>query len=582
METQTTMEKLTETELIREVYATTLDRENYDQLMNAIERFVNIDEIGTQQESDLLSPELVAHFQMAIALLNRMDRHQAKADRARRIVNQAVGVGIIFEPDGTIMAMNDVAHSLLNGEAKNVSELGFQAEALAPLRQWMESTNLQTEPGFMVNSVIGNEEPVILMATMIHVGENDEIEPGVVGNGQILLTSSNIRLDQKMATAFGALYGFSKTECEILRLMAEGADPAEIAKKRNASINTVRTHIRAILRKSGLHSMLALTRQVNGFVAHQLLSTAMKRKQDGAASQASLLRRRHEMVLSDGRRLSFLEQGAPDGRPVLFLHSLVNGVQLTNSAVEAARARGWRLIAPSRPGFGASEDVVRGKNYPMLDSFAHDCIELLDHLQIDKVLLLGHVIGSVYGARFARNYGRRTRGLLMLNHLPVWRDQWLQDMPHRNRILFSSARFTPSLVPFISKVIQAMFAAGQYERFLEDLYQELGGRYSNSQRQEIITTVCENWNHSGYRAVDAYCREVQLVVRDGSEDIGHIKAPISLLLGGEDSYIPKAMADYIRDNFADRVKIKTIPRGGHYLLYTHWQEVFAALESFEF
>ncbi|WP_424018244.1 alpha/beta fold hydrolase [Halorientalis pallida] len=61
------------------------------------------------------------------------------------------------------------------------------------------------------------------------------------------------------------------------------------------------------------------------------------------------------MVSLDGeRRLAYAEYGAPDGTPVVFCHGTPGSRRLGELFDTAARERGIRILAPDRPGFGAS------------------------------------------------------------------------------------------------------------------------------------------------------------------------------------------------------------------------------------
>ncbi|SEO88916.1 Pimeloyl-ACP methyl ester carboxylesterase [Halorientalis persicus] len=58
--------------------------------------------------------------------------------------------------------------------------------------------------------------------------------------------------------------------------------------------------------------------------------------------------------LDGGRRLAYAEHGAPEGTPVVFLHGTPGSRRLGELFDTAARARGIRILAPDRPGFGTS------------------------------------------------------------------------------------------------------------------------------------------------------------------------------------------------------------------------------------
>jgi pimeloyl-ACP methyl ester carboxylesterase len=64
---------------------------------------------------------------------------------------------------------------------------------------------------------------------------------------------------------------------------------------------------------------------------------------------------RSNVVALDGeRRLAYAEYGARDGRPVVFCHGTPGSRRLGELFDTAARERGIRILAPDRPGFGAS------------------------------------------------------------------------------------------------------------------------------------------------------------------------------------------------------------------------------------
>ena len=61
-----------------------------------------------------------------------------------------------------------------------------------------------------------------------------------------------------------------------------------------------------------------------------------------------------DVTAADGRILKVREDGDPDGIPVMTLHGMPGGRTLWRGDVEAAAARGVRLIAYDRPGYGGS------------------------------------------------------------------------------------------------------------------------------------------------------------------------------------------------------------------------------------
>ena len=96
------------------------------------------------------------------------------------------------------------------------------------------------------------------------------------------------------------------------------------------------------------------------------------------------------LELSDGRRLTYDDIGAPDGRPIVYLHGCPD-CRLTRHPDDGIPATiGVRLLAVDRPGYGGSDsprDWTRR-------SMAEDVVALLDALAIDRCAVLGWSAGG--------------------------------------------------------------------------------------------------------------------------------------------------------------------------------------------
>ncbi|MDH6141239.1 pimeloyl-ACP methyl ester carboxylesterase [Kitasatospora sp. GP30] len=108
----------------------------------------------------------------------------------------------------------------------------------------------------------------------------------------------------------------------------------------------------------------------------------------------------------DGRRLSYLDFGGT-GRPLVALHGhLSEGAVFTHLA--QAVGSEWRVIAPDQRGQGASE---RADDYSR-DGYLGDLLALLDHLGLDRVVLLGHSLGGINAYQFAARHPERVAAIV--------------------------------------------------------------------------------------------------------------------------------------------------------------------------
>lgn len=103
-----------------------------------------------------------------------------------------------------------------------------------------------------------------------------------------------------------------------------------------------------------------------------------------------------EMTLADGRILEYLEFGDPRGRPVVMFPGTPATAGCGALVAGAAADSGVRLIAVSRPGYGASSGSPPG-----LASVARDTLELVDDLGLDRVGVHGISGGGPFALALA-------------------------------------------------------------------------------------------------------------------------------------------------------------------------------------
>lgn len=116
-------------------------------------------------------------------------------------------------------------------------------------------------------------------------------------------------------------------------------------------------------------------------------------------------------------RLDVAEQGDADGVPLLLLHGVTDSRRSFDRLLPHL-PRGLRAIAVSQRGHGDSERPAGG--YRPRD-FAGDVAALLDRLQIERAVVVGHSMGSFNAQRFAIDHPARLLGLALIGATPSFR-----------------------------------------------------------------------------------------------------------------------------------------------------------------
>jgi pimeloyl-ACP methyl ester carboxylesterase len=98
-------------------------------------------------------------------------------------------------------------------------------------------------------------------------------------------------------------------------------------------------------------------------------------------------------VPGDGIELEVLDEGDPDGPPVLLVHGFPDSAHLWRHQVEALTGAGLRAIAPDMRGFGASDRPESVEDYRITRAVA-DLIAVLDALEIQRANVVAHDFGA--------------------------------------------------------------------------------------------------------------------------------------------------------------------------------------------
>lgn len=112
----------------------------------------------------------------------------------------------------------------------------------------------------------------------------------------------------------------------------------------------------------------------------------------------------------DGTEIYYKDWGS--GKPVLFSHGWPLDADMWEYQMEYLSSRGYRTIAFDRRGFGRSDQPWTGYDY---DTFADDIAQLINHLDLRDVTLVGFSMGGGDISRYiARHGSERVAGVVLL------------------------------------------------------------------------------------------------------------------------------------------------------------------------
>src|SRR3954471_12960791 len=251
------------------------------------------------------------------------------------------------------------------------------------------------------------------------------------------------------------------------------------------------------------------------------------------------------------------------GQPVVLIH----GYPLDGNSWERQErvllAGGYRVITYDRRGFGRSSQPTAGYDY---DTFAADLNVLLDHLELDEVILAGFSMGTGEVARYIGKYGPpRVSRAAMFGVIPPF--------------LLKTDDNPEGVDGSVFDGIKAAVVADRYayfKDFLDNFYNTdklAPERISDQAWQASFNVAAGASPHATYACVDTW-------LTDFREDLPKIDVPVLVMHGTEDRILPfEATAKRLPALVAD-LQLIPVEGGPHNIGWTHPEKVNPALLEF--
>tara|TARA_B100001750_G_scaffold119839_1_gene95031 strand:+ start:503 stop:1588 length:1086 start_codon:yes stop_codon:yes gene_type:complete len=149
---------------------------------------------------------------------------------------------------------------------------------------------------------------------------------------------------------------------------------------------------------------------------------------------------------------------------VLLLHGKNFSGAYWERTIRVLVEAGYRAIAPDQIGFGKSSKPT-DVTYSFHEMTRHT-LALLDHLRVEKALVIGHSMGGMLATRFALTAPARTTGLVLMN--PIGLEDWQRVVPYAS--IEETARAEAGREPGAVKayMLESYFA-GQWDEAYDPL-----------------------------------------------------------------------------------------------------------------
>jgi pimeloyl-ACP methyl ester carboxylesterase len=251
------------------------------------------------------------------------------------------------------------------------------------------------------------------------------------------------------------------------------------------------------------------------------------------------------------------------GPPVVLIHGYPLSGRAWDKQLPPLLDAGRRVITYDRRGFGKSSQPASGYDY---DTFAADLASLMDKLDLQDAILVGHSMGTGEVTRYLGTHGsaRVARGVLVSPIPPFLLET--DDNPEG---------VPGSLFEGFVKEAEAD-APAWMKGFLDNFYNidQLGGTLVSDQAYQA------SWNLAAAASAIAAVACIPTWETDFRADLAKIDVPILVIHGDADRVLPYEKTGKRLPGLIGDMKLVTIEGGPHAIAWTHASQVNDALLQF--
>lgn len=264
--------------------------------------------------------------------------------------------------------------------------------------------------------------------------------------------------------------------------------------------------------------------------------------------------------LPDDRYMAYTDYGHPDGYPLIFCHG-VPGCRLEGRYFdEIARDSGFRIVTPDRPGIGLSAPFA---DRSLLND-ARDIAWLADALDLPRFGVFGWSSGGPVALATAFRYPDR---LSFVSSISGYTN--FAQYPHGRDLLLRTGWPLPKLAQWSGLLFKAVLSIFVWTaRLLPGVYYGSVLRACGQMDRQVLKR--RDQEHQFIRdqieamrsGIPDLARELNTQHGDWGFRLEAIEVPVQIFQGGDDHFVPVALAEHLRDHIPD-AKLHILPRAGH-------------------
>lgn len=438
-------------EIVDSVYDSALIPEHFEAFLRAWDATFTDQDVERSQDLLMSSADVLSrHFQRADQIFQTT--HIRSENTIEAIVEQQPTSAFICDAKGHIHALNDGARKGLSlNVGGSVYDLPFDVKTAEQLKKLFRKKHADGNNGlksFALRDLHREKyyhQSLVLLVQFLPISNQ---------LGHCFLFKSSLAnwhsgIEQVLSSAFE----LTPAEIEIIKHLNMGLSLKEIAELRDRSLATIRTQVKNILQKTDISSQTALMRHVTSLllVAHSLSQETVK------SSRTETRAELNQLQGSSGRLIQYRDFGDEQHPAVVCFTPILSDMpdrEFLQKFIEAE----LRVITVKEG--DPPPSFVKDKQ--AFSDLMNDYHTVVKHLNLSSFTLLGHCVGGVYAAEYAKKFPDQVSKIVCVDTgAPLSTKKQWDKMGKTARRSFMVAKQFPSFLNWPHRLTARDFFSGE-------------------------------------------------------------------------------------------------------------------------